>query len=181
MQICMIEMQIQRIVAWPCGGYRCDMSSSERGARVRFPPPLVFLSSLAVGLGLGYGFAPARAPVAAAVRLPTGIFLQLVGLVLVVWARVLFRRTGQSPFPWKPTPQLLSKGPYRYTRNPMYLGVTLFQTGLGITVDNLWIAVLAMPALLAVHFIAVLPEERYLSEKFGDGYRRYRAEVRRYF
>jgi protein-S-isoprenylcysteine O-methyltransferase Ste14 len=92
----------------------------------------------------------------------------------------LFTRTGQSPFPWKPTPQLILQGPYRFTRNPMYVGVTVFLIGLGLALNNLWISLFAAPALLAVHFIAVLPEERYLTEKFGDSYRSFLARVRRY-
>jgi protein-S-isoprenylcysteine O-methyltransferase Ste14 len=62
----------------------------------------------------------------------------------------------------------------------MYLGITLFEIGFGLTVNNLWISLFAVPALLTVHFIAVLPEERYLSKKFGESYKAYRAQVRRY-
>ena len=156
------------------------MGSVERGARVRFPPPVVFLLCVSAGVGLGYGLAPIHVPVERSMRLVAGVAVQLLALALVVSARVLFRRTGQNPVPWKPSPELLLDGPYRFTRNPMYVGVTLFQIGLGVTLDNLWISLLSAPALLAVHFIAVLPEERYLSEKFGAPYERYLTRVRRY-
>ena len=62
----------------------------------------------------------------------------------------------------------------------MYLGITLFELGLGLAANNLWISLFAVPALLTVHFIAVLPEEKYLSEKFGESYKIYLAQVRRY-
>ena len=62
----------------------------------------------------------------------------------------------------------------------MYVGITLFETGLGVALNNLWISLFAVPALLTVHFIAVLPEESYLAKKFGESYDRYRAQVRRY-
>jgi len=62
----------------------------------------------------------------------------------------------------------------------MYIGVTLVELGLGLALNNLWISLFAVPALLTVHFIAVLPEERYLSEKFGESYKVYLAQVRRY-
>ena len=101
-------------------------------------------------------------------------------LTAAVTRVVDFIRTGQSPIPWKPSPELILRGPYRFTRNPMYLGVTLVETGLGIALNNLWISFFALPALLIVHFIAVLPEEKYLSEKFGDSYRGYLSRVRRY-
>ena len=58
--------------------------------------------------------------------------------------------------------------------------MTLIHVGLGLLLDNLWIVVFAGPALAVVHFIAVLPEEAYLREKFGDPYRQYLVKVRRY-
>ena len=108
------------------------------------------------------------------------MLILVAGLGLVASARIFFKRTGQNPAPWKPSPELILKGPYRITRNPMYLGVTLFEIGLGLAVNNLWISLFAAPALLTVHFIAVLPEERYLSEKFGESYKAYLAQVSRY-
>ena len=62
----------------------------------------------------------------------------------------------------------------------MYVGMTVLTIGLGVALNNLWISLFALPALLFVHVIAVLPEEKYLSEKFGDSYRTYLTQVRRY-
>jgi protein-S-isoprenylcysteine O-methyltransferase Ste14 len=104
----------------------------------------------------------------------------VVGLALMVAAVIEFRRTGQDPKPWKPTPELILRGPYRFTRNPMYVGLTLTQLGLGLALGHLWIALLAPCSLAVVHFMAVLPEERYLSDKFGNGYREYCRQIRRY-
>jgi protein-S-isoprenylcysteine O-methyltransferase Ste14 len=142
-------------------------NSSERGARVRFPPPLVFLGGILLGVAFQYLVVPARVPVDRAVSAIGGILIGVAGLGFVASARILFKRTGQNPVPWKPSPVLILKGPYRITRNPMYLGVALIELGLGLAVNNLWISLFSAPALLTVHFIAVLPEERYLSEKFG--------------
>lgn len=152
----------------------------ERGARVRFPPPLVFLAGILLGIAGQRFIATAPVPVARALGMTGGLLLLAAGLGLIVWARRLFTRTGQSPAPWKPSPELLLQGPYRFTRNPMYLGMTLITIGLGLATDNLWIALFALLALLTVHVIAVLPEERYLSEKFGESYQAYLAQVRRY-
>jgi protein-S-isoprenylcysteine O-methyltransferase Ste14 len=127
-----------------------------------------------------YVVAPAPVPVGRAISAVGGILILMAGLGLIASARLLFSHTGQNPIPWKPSPELILKGPYRFTRNPMYLGVTLFEVGLGLAVNNLWISLFAAPALLTVHFIAVLPEERYLSDKFGESYRAYLAKVRRY-
>ena len=60
----------------------------------------------------------------------------------------------------------------------MYLGITLVDLGLGLAVNNLWIVLFAVPALVIVYVIAVRPEERYLSDKFGASYKEYLAQVR---
>src|SRR5262249_2761227 len=152
----------------------------ERGAHVRFPPPLVFLGGILLGVACEYVVVPAPVPVARAFSAIGGVLLLIAGLGFIASARTLFTRTGQSPIPWKPSPSLILQGPYRFTRNPMYLGATLTQLGVGLAFNNLWITLFAIPALLAVHFIAVLPEERYLTQKFGESYTRYLARVRRY-
>ena len=155
-------------------------SSAERGADVRFPPPLVFLICILAGVAVHYAVTPAPVPVERAISAIGGVLILMMALGFVASARILFMRTGQNPAPWKPTPELVLKGPYRFTRNPMYLGLTLFEVGLGLALNNLWISLFAAPALLAVHFIAVRPEETYLSKKFGESYKTYLAQVRRY-
>jgi protein-S-isoprenylcysteine O-methyltransferase Ste14 len=154
--------------------------SAERGAEVRFPPPLLVVICILVGVGFQYAVAPAPVPVDRAISAIGGVLILMIGLGFIASARTLFVRTGQDPAPWKPSPELILKGPYRFTRNPMYLGLTLFEIGFGFAVNNLWISLFAVPALLTVHFTAVVPEERYLSKKFGESYNAYRAQVRRY-
>jgi protein-S-isoprenylcysteine O-methyltransferase Ste14 len=153
--------------------------STERGADVHFPPPLVFLGFTLLGVVLRHTVGPIPFPETFSVRL-LGVLVLIAGVGTILSARTLFVRSGQSPIPWKPTPELIFRGPYRFTRNPMYVGITTIQAGLGVALGNVWISVLAPVALLTVHFIAVLPEERYLAEKFGASYREYRARVRRY-
>jgi protein-S-isoprenylcysteine O-methyltransferase Ste14 len=152
---------------------------NERGARVRVPPSLVFVLAVLAGLALDYAM-PNPTNVRRSFALVIGYGLAAMGLGLAGWSIVLFRRSGQNPIPWTPTPSLLYRGPYRFTRNPIYVGMTLLQAGLGLWLDNLWVVLLALPALAIVHFTAVLPEERYLREKFGEPYRAYLAAVRRY-
>ena len=152
---------------------------AKRGANVRFPPPAVYVAFILLGWGLSYAAAlPVPGP--RYVSLAAGVAILLAGLWLITDALKFFRRTGQEPAPWKPTPELVLNGPYRFTRNPMYLGLTCIQAGLGLAVGNLWITLLAPFSLLAVHFLAVVPEERYLTEKFGESYRTYLTKVRRY-
>ena len=145
-------------------------------AAVRFPPPLVFLAALLGGIALGH-FVPAPVPRAVSFA---GIAVAACGVGLVVSARILFLRTKQCPTPWSPTPELILRGPYRFTRNPMYVGIATFLVGLGLAVDDVWISLCALPALAIVHVIAVQKEEAYLAAKFGDAYASYTARVRRY-
>ncbi len=155
--------------------------SKHGGAKVGFPPPLVYLGLLGFGVALARWVAPLPLPIPFWPRLVVGVATASAGLAMVLSARLWFKRTGQDPKPWRPSPELLVKGIYRYTRNPMYVGITLFQLGLGIALDNGWIAAFAPLALAIVHFLAVRPEEAYLSEKFGESYLQYRAAVRRYW
>jgi len=62
----------------------------------------------------------------------------------------------------------------------MYLGFGVIQIGLGLLLNNLWISLLTVPAWIVVQYVAILPEENYLEEKFGDSYRQYKASVRRW-
>ena len=153
-----------------------DVQSKQGGARVRIPPPLVFLAAIAVGWlipGLRlHGFH--------GVRIAIGAVLVLGGLAIGFAAVKLFRKTGQDPKPWMPTPELLYDGPYQYTRNPMYVGMTLFTLAASVLAGHGWIALLSPMALSVVHFTAVLPEERYLTARFGEPYVAYMARVRRY-
>jgi protein-S-isoprenylcysteine O-methyltransferase Ste14 len=157
-----------------------ELRAEDRGADVRFPPPVVFLIALLTGVLLRYAWMPLRFPAARFVSMAVGLVLIGSAIAIAASARTLMVRTGQSPIPWKPTPDLILQGPYRFTRNPMYVGLTLLTIGLGFALDNVWISVLALPSLGVVHYIAVVPEERYLSKKFGEPYRRYLTRVRRY-
>ena len=155
-------------------------TESGDGARVRFPPPLVFLLSLLLGFGLNRLVPLPPIPLDRTTRIALGLVVVALGILPIAWARVHFVRTKQNPIPWKPTPELIFQGPYLYTRNPMYVGMTALQIGLGIAFDVIWSSLLAALSLAIVHMIAVRPEEAYLSKKFGDSYRSYLTRVRRY-
>jgi protein-S-isoprenylcysteine O-methyltransferase Ste14 len=154
--------------------------NKQGGARVFFPPPLVFLAGIGVGLALQRFVSPLRAGGERWIAGAAGAVIIAAGLALTLWAAGLFRRSGQDPAPWKPSPSMVVEGPYKRSRNPMYVGMTLIQVGVGFAANNLWISLLAAVSLSVVHRIAVLPEEAYLTERFGDAYRSYRASVRRY-
>ena len=109
-----------------------------------------------------------------------GLLPALAGVGLAVWAARLFLRAGTPLEPWQTPTALVAAGPYRFTRNPMYLGLTLCLAGFA-----LWLGT-ATPPLLLPAFVAlitlgfVLPEERRLEQRFGAPYRAYKARVRRW-
>ena len=157
------------------------MNTNERdGAAVRFPPPFVYLGAVVVG-GLLHVFVfalPVDLPLA--LRMGLGVATALFGVALVAAAIGLFRRTGQDPKPWESTPEIISTGIYRFTRNPMYVGMALLQASIGITWGNGWILALVPVVLVTIYTIAIRHEEAYLERKFGSTYLDYKHSVRRW-
>lgn len=155
-------------------GSNSAVRSRQGGARVRVPPPLWFLAAIVAGAflpGLRLGIVASG---------PPGGVLAALGVALLLWSVRWFRRTGQDTRPWTPSRELIRRGPYRFSRNPMYVGMTVLTIGIGGLLARGWIALLAPLALLAVHRTAVLREEAYLAEQFGEPYREYMKRVRRY-
>lgn len=156
------------------------MEALERdGAAVRLPPPLVYGIALLLGAVI-QALAPWRLGLALGARAGAAVLVAGLGVALVAAAIGLFRRSGQDPKPWESTPAIISSGIYRFTRNPMYVGMALLQAGIGIGFGNLWIVALVPPVLAVVYWTAIRHEEAYLERKFGDAYRSYKASVRRW-
>ncbi len=158
------------------------VDSEEDGAAVRFPPPLLPLATILAGVALERWW-----PLAVGFDVPAperywagGVAIAVAVLVLGLWPVVKFRRSGQSELPWRPTPLILDDGPYRFTRNPMYLQMVLVCLGLAVILSNAWILVLTPLCAWALYWFAIRPEEVYLERKFGDGYRDYKRSVRRW-
>lgn len=109
-----------------------------------------------------------------------GLALFLTGAGLMAAALRLFRLAGTNVPTYLPTTALVTHGPYRFTRNPIYLALTLIYVGLAVAVDSLWPLLTLVPLLVVMHFGVVRREEAYLEQKFGDAYHAYRARVRRW-
>jgi protein-S-isoprenylcysteine O-methyltransferase Ste14 len=113
-------------------------------------------------------------------RVGIALLLAALGGWLIFRANVVFRRAGTAFEPWKPTSTIATAGIYGRTRNPMYQGFFIMGLGIAVVMRSDWGALMLIPAGLIVHYGVVLREERYLKQKFGDGYRRYMAAVPRY-
>lgn len=145
------------------------------------PPPLIFVIGYALGLGI-QAFVPihlANALDVAGVRI-AGVLFVLAGVFLAGSAIATFRRAGTSPVPHRPTTTVVGTGPYRLSRNPIYVGFTLIYVGASLLANAVWPLVLLPIVLAVMHFGVVRREEAYLERKFGDEYRAYRDRTRRW-
>ncbi len=107
------------------------------------------------------------------------ILVVAIGLIGFPAVRIM-RSTGQSENPYKPTTEIVEQGPFRYTRNPMYLQMVIACIGFAVLLWNGWILILTPLCWAALHFFVILPEERYLERKFGTEYLAYKERVRRW-
>jgi protein-S-isoprenylcysteine O-methyltransferase Ste14 len=150
------------------------------GAAVRFPPPFVPLIALAIGITVHAYVWPLRLPLDGIARSGLAAVLAALGVALIGSALGLFRRSGQDPKPWATTPEVITTGIYRFTRNPMYLGMGLLQAGIGVALANGWVVAFVALSWLAIYFVAIRHEEAYLERKFGSVYLDYKKSVRRW-
>jgi protein-S-isoprenylcysteine O-methyltransferase Ste14 len=142
------------------------------------PPPLVYAAGFAIGLIFEIAFPlPAPPP---PIAVAAGVFGIAVWLALDGAAMLHFRVAGTSVAPMRPTTALVTSGPYRFTRNPMYVGMAFLYLGLGLLLGAIWSVVLLPAVLATVHRVAIVREERYLEARFGDEYRTYKSRVGRW-
>jgi protein-S-isoprenylcysteine O-methyltransferase Ste14 len=153
-------------------------SNSTDHSGVVVPPPLIYVALFLIGMGFQRYVPLARLPVGNGRVL--GAVLVLSWLGLTTWSFRRFWASGTSIVPIRPTTKLVTEGPYRLTRNPMYLGLLLLYIGVGCWFGLVWPLLLA-PIVVWVMSVSVIGrEERYLTRKFGDEYGQYRAHVRRW-
>ena len=104
----------------------------------------------------------------------------LVSLPLAMATLRVLSRAHTSVDPMKPTTALVTEGAFRYSRNPIYVALTLLYVGVALLINALWILLLVVPALVVLRYGVIAREEAYLTRKFGDAYRQYTAQVRRW-
>ena len=130
-------------------------------------PPLIFLGCAVAGGLLQFIF-PIRV-MRYSVSLSLGVVLAVVSASLAIWAALVMKAAGTKVRPDRPALTIVRSGPYRFTRNPMYLSLCLLQLALGFVLDG-WIPLLfTIPLMLILHFGIILREESYLEAKFASG------------
>lgn len=156
------------------------MQIEEDSAQVRFPPPLVYAGMLFLGFAVGRLIGRPAVGLDMMTGSVIGILLALTGTVVMLAAIGVFRKLGNNLEPWRPATTVVSTGVYRFTRNPMYLGMALIFTALALIFDSL-AALLLLPAVIIIIQTQVIArEERYLEAKFGETYLAYKQQVRRW-
>jgi protein-S-isoprenylcysteine O-methyltransferase Ste14 len=155
------------------------MDGTTDTAQVRIRPPLAWAFAVIAGFALNWllplPFLPADFPAGL-----IGALVFVLALALFAWAIVTITRAGSNVPGNRPTTTIVESGPYRFTRNPIYLGMFGGLIGLGIVFDDLWLPILLVPFALLIRYAVVAREEAYLERKFGDVYRGYRSRVRRW-
>jgi protein-S-isoprenylcysteine O-methyltransferase Ste14 len=141
-------------------------------------PPLIYLGAIAFGLLLHFA-RPVRL-VSRAVSRPLGGTAVLVAVAQFLWAMRTFRTAGTPVQGSLPTTTIVRTGPYRYSRNPIYLSFSLLQLGVAFWVNSLWLLVSLLPAVALMSFVVIPREERYLESRFPSDYLPYKASVRRW-
>src|SRR5262245_28960342 len=147
---CRACAQLARALAVPAGRPACRLA--RRGLALNWLVPLPFL--------------PVDLPAGS-----LGAMVFVLALALVAWAIVTITRAGSNVPTNLPTTTIVESGPYRFTRNPIYLGMFLGLIGLAIAFDNLWLLVMLVPFAFVIRYGVVAREEDYLERKFGDVYR----------
>jgi protein-S-isoprenylcysteine O-methyltransferase Ste14 len=155
------------------------MTDTTDTADVIVRPPIAWAVAVVAGLALNWllpsPFVPATVPAGG-----LGAIVFALALALFAWAIATVIRAGSNVPTNRPTTTIVDTGPYRFTRNPIYLGMLLGLIGLAIAFNSLWLLLTLVPFALVIHYGVIAREEAYLERKFGEAYRRYRARVRRW-
>jgi protein-S-isoprenylcysteine O-methyltransferase Ste14 len=155
------------------------MDNTADNAQVAIRPPLAWGLAVIAGLALDWlvplPFLPADLPGGWLGAVVFGL-----ALALFAWGIVTITTAGSNVPASLPTTTIVDTGPYRFTRNPIYLGMVLGLIGLAIALNSFWLLMTLVPFVLAIRYGVVAREEAYLERKFGDVYRGYRSRVRRW-
>jgi len=148
--------------------------------RVLARPPLVYMSFLAAGLALHYLWVKLPFFPQGWIGQAAGWLVFILCFLLLLWSARTFARSGENIRIEKPTNSLVISGPFRFSRNPIYITLPLAYIGLSLVFNSYWPLLFLPPALVIMQFGVIQREEAYLEELFGQDYRDYKARVRRW-
>jgi protein-S-isoprenylcysteine O-methyltransferase Ste14 len=155
--------------------------SNEDNANVPVFPPILFGVALVAAFA-ARALVPLRlvAPSAAKIAVLAGAGFALLGAAFGGWALLSFLGARTTPHPNHPVSALVTSGPYRFSRNPMYVGFAAVTAGLALVANSAWFLLVLAPLVFALRRLVIDREESYLERKFGDDFRAFRARTRRW-
>ena len=151
----------------------------EASAKIIAPPPVLYVGALVISFILQAAF-PQPILFSAFVLRVLGAMLLLMSAAIARWAFVTLRQAGTSANPRKASMALATDGPFRLSRNPIYLAMTGLYLGIALIGNTWWPLLLLAPLLFVMHYGVVLREERYLEKQFGEIYVAYKTSSRRW-
>ena len=150
-------------------------------ADVHFAPPLLFVAGLVIGWLLERFIYPLPIPTSGSgLYWKIGDLLVVVGAAVALSGIITFARAHTAIIPHKSASAMVTHGPYRFTRNPMYLGLTIVYLGTTLLMLSHWPLILLPLVLIALFVSVIRKEERYLTDAFGAEYTAYCGRVRRW-
>ncbi len=155
-----------------------DIDQDEKGANVKFPPPLVFIGAILLGYAMDYVL-PLKIADTIVIMI-AGLMLVLIALIVIILAILTFRRADTSVEPWRPTSAIITGGVFGFSRNPIYLAFCCATIGIGLILNSWWVVLGFIPAATLISVFVIAREEAYLEDKFAEEYRRYKSRVRRW-
>jgi len=146
--------------------------------KMKIRPPFIALFYLLVAIGLDY-FLSTKKLFLAPYNL-IGILIIIGGIILMVNAVLLFKKEGTPKSPFKKPTLMVTSGPYKFTRNPMYVGITIISLGIAVYLGTIIMFLAPLAFFLTINFIFIPREEKILENLFGQKYLDYKKKVRRW-
>ncbi len=154
------------------------MEENLKHPRVLMPPPLIYLGGMAVGYGLDRALDMTIASPRWSQLL--SVPLVLAALLLIVSTLIIFRQHRTTVLPHRAASTLVTAGPFRYSRNPIYLGFTCLHIACALSLASIGIAVMLVPVLFVMNRHVICAEEAFHAQQFGDQWHDYQQKVRRW-
>lgn len=155
------------------------MESQPEPLKLIAPPPVMYIVAYISGCVI-HILLPAKIFVTSYIHVVAGLLLFLVGIGLARWSFMTMRRNGTTGNPRQPSTALVTTGPFRISRNPVYLAMTGLYIGLSFIQNSVWPLLFLVPLLLMMEWGVIRREEKYLAAVFGEAYDAYRQRVRRW-
>jgi len=148
---------------------------------IKIPPPIIFFILLILAGLAEYWFNFFQVTYLHGLIWMVALLMWIFSGYLALHAVVVLKRGGTPIDPSRPTNRIVASGPFKISRNPMYLSLVLIMLGLSVAFLSIWFLLATIILMVTLDRMAVVPEEAYLEAKFGDVYRTYQSSVRRWF